>query len=255
VPYVLVTLLLIPVQALAVALRSRLAERLPCLYHSLCCRLIGLQIECRGMRSKARPTLFVGNHTSYIDIILYGAVIPGSFVAKSEVARWPFFGLLAKLQRTVFVDRRRASTRRERDEMTRRLDRGDNLILFPEGTTDDGNRVFPFRSAFLSVAEQRLPAGGAGAGRALAVQPVSIAYVRLNGHPIGYNLRWFFAWYGDMNLGEHLWRLLGLGRVTVVIQFHDVVTLDDFGSRKALSEHCHRVIAEAVSDALSGRTV
>ena len=77
-------------------------------------------------------------------------MIPGSFIAKSEVARWPFFGWLAKLQRSVFVDRQVRSTATQRDAIGERLAAGDALILFPEGTSGDGNRVLPFKSALFA---------------------------------------------------------------------------------------------------------
>src|SRR3546814_6911519 len=83
--------------------------------------------------------------------------------------------------------------------MTRRLEAGDDLVLFPEGTSGDGNRVLAFKSALFSVAERRPQ------GEPLTVQPVSIAYTRLDGLPLGRYLRPFFAWYGDMELGPHLW--------------------------------------------------
>jgi 1-acyl-sn-glycerol-3-phosphate acyltransferase len=84
------------------------------------------------------------------------------------------------------------------------------------------------------------------------VQPVSIAYTRLDGMPIGHVLRPFFAWYGDMDLAPHMWNLVGLGRVTVLVEFHPVVTLAELGSRKALAEHCQRAVAAGVAAALSG---
>ena len=152
--------------------------------------------------SAVRPTLFVCNHSSYLDITVLGSMILGSFVAKTEVASWPFFGMLAKLQRTIFVDRRRHSTHTQRDDLLARLTEGDNVILFPEGTSNDGNRVLPFRSALFSVAEPRRHGGGEGQIKDLIVQPVSIAYVRLNGLPVGHGLRPLFAWYGDMELFE-----------------------------------------------------
>lgn len=254
--YLAVTVTLAPVQLFGLVAYRPLAVRLPRFYHALCCRLLGFQVVRRGRISRTRPTLFVGNHSSYLDIMVYGGLIAGSFVAKTEVAGWPLFGWLAKMQRTVFVDRRRGSTRAQRDEIVRRLEAGDNLILFPEGTSNDGNRVLPFRSALFSVAERgtvrlRGPEGGE---RPLTVQPVSIAYTRLNGFPIGHALRPYFAWYGEMGLASHLWRALGLGRVTVVVEFHRPVTIDEFGSRKALAEHCHQVVADGVAAALSGYT-
>jgi lyso-ornithine lipid O-acyltransferase len=249
IPYILWTLVLVPAQAVAVLLKLRAAETIPLFYHRACCRLIGLRITVKGTRTQQRPTLFVGNHSSYIDIAVFGSLIPGSFVAKSEIASWPFFGMLAKLQRSVFVDRRMHSTGRQRDEIVQRLEDGENLILFPEGTSDDGNGVLPFRSALLSVAERRF---GADA-RPLNLQPVSIAYTGLNGVPLGYSLRPLVAWYGDMELAGHLWQLVGLGRIEVAVTFHPPVTIEAFGTRKALTDHCFREVAAGVAGALAGR--
>jgi len=247
VPYLAATLVLIPLQALAVALGSRLAERIPVVYHRCVCWLFGLEIVVRGTPERTRPTLFVANHSSYIDIEVFSALIPVCFIAKAEVAGWPFFGTLARLQRTVFVDRRPRSTADQRDEIARRLAAGDNLMLFPEGTSDDGNRTLPFFSALFSVAERRL-----SDGRPLTVQPVSIAYAELNGFPVGRSLRPLLAWYGDMELAPHLWHFAGLGRVKVVVEFHPPVNIDRFGSRKGLSEHCRQAIARGVAEAIAG---
>ena len=248
--YGLLVLLLIPVQAMAVAFRMRrLAEGVPLFFHRTCLRVLGMRIDQHGEMSHARPTLFVCNHASYLDVTVLGALIAGCFVAKAEVARWPVFGLLAKLQRTVFVDRQRNSAHRQRDTFAGRIVACDNLILFPEGTSSDGNRTLPFRSALLSVAEP----GRNGAGAPpLVVQPVSIAYTMLNGMPIGHGLRPLVAWYGDMVLADHLWQFLRLGKLTVEVRFHPPVTLEQFGSRKALSDHCHDVVAEGVTEALTG---
>ena len=95
-----------------------------------------------GQRSTVTPTLYVCNHVSYLDIELLGGLIPGSFVAKAEVATWPFFSTLAKAQRTIFVERRSSKTSTSRDEMMRRLNTGDNLMLFPEGTSSDGTPIW-----------------------------------------------------------------------------------------------------------------
>ena len=247
--YLAFTLALIPVQAAALRLGSRLVERLPVFYHRQCCRILGIKVELSGTPSTARPTLFVCNHTSYIDITVLSSAMPISFVAKAEVAGWPLFGLLAKLQRTVFVDRKRGSTMEQRDGIAARLAAGDNLMLFPEGTSDDGNRILPFRSALFSVAE-----GREAGGEPLVVQPVSLAYTRLDGFPVGYGMRPLIAWYGDMAMGGHLWRLAGLGRLTATIAFHRPVTIAEFRSRKGLAEHCQRTVAAGVAAALAGRT-
>ncbi len=245
--YITLTLVLIPVQAVAVVLHLPLSKRLPMWYHRLCCRILGIRLEVFGRRSRARPTLFVANHASYLDIAIYGALIPGSFVAKSEVAKWPLFGLLAKLQNSVFVDRRVRTSHLQASDIGRRLDARDSMILFPEGTSDDGNKVKPFKSALFAVAEMK------PRGQPLVVQPVSLTYSRLDGIPIGRHLRPFFAWYGDMELIPHARRLIGLGRLTVTVSFYDPVTIEEFQSRKELAAHCYKIIARGHADALAGR--
>jgi len=232
---------------LARALKLPARAVLPFWYHRQCSRILGVQIERRGRQSRQHPTLYVSNHASYLDVTVLGALIRGSFVAKSEVRKWPVFGWLATLQRTVFVERRALRSAVHRDEMVRRLEAGDSLILFAEGTSSDGNRVLPFKSALLSVAE--MYRGGAP----LMIQPVSVAYTKLDGLPLGRDLRPFFAWYGDMDLMPHLWQFAGLGRLTVVVHFHRPVTLAEVGSRKALSHYCQAESARGVAAAIAGR--
>ena len=245
--YLSVTAALLPVQVFAVRFNHKLSIRLPLFYHGLCIRILGFKIRTYGNMVTKGPVLFACNHTSYSDISILGALLPASFVAKAEVATWPFFGTLAKLQRTVFVDRRPVKATVQRDEMVRRLEDGDSLILFPEGTSSDGNAVLPFKSALFSVAQIEPN------GEPLMVQPVSIAYTRLDGMPVGRALRPYFAWYGDMTLAPHFWEVAGLGNATVDIVFHPTVTIRDYETRKGLAEHCFQVVAGGVSVANAGR--
>lgn len=245
--YVLLTVPAMFAQAAFLGSRLPLRRTAPLWYHRQCCRVLGVVVQRRGRQSRKHPTLYVSNHVSYVDISVLGMLIRGSFVAKSEVRGWPFFGWLARLQRTVFVERQAGRSAVQRDEMVSRLESGDDLILFPEGTSGDGNRVLPFKSALFSVVERWT------GPEPLTVQPVSITYARLDGLPLGRHLRPFYAWYGDMDLLPHLWQLAGLGRVTVVVEFHPPVALADFGSRKALADHCQGQVARGVAAALSGR--
>ncbi len=212
-------------------------------------KIIGITLIVRGNPCPDQPILFVANHASYLDIVVIGALVRSAFVAKKEVAQWPGIGFMSKLGRTVFIERRPRRSKDQKDAMISRLmDEGESLVLFPEGTSNDGNRVLPFKSALLSVAEARLPDG-----RPLPVQPISIAYTQLGGLPMGRGWRPYFAWYGDMELAPHLWTVLGLGRLTVEVDFHPAVTLEQFGSRKALADHCYDVIRRGVVEANIGR--
>jgi 1-acyl-sn-glycerol-3-phosphate acyltransferase len=241
------TLSLMPVQVVGLILRRRWTSTLPVFYHRWCCRILGLRIQVIGTPTTARPALFAANHISYTDITVLGSMIPGSFIAKTEVGKWPFFGWLAKLQRSVFVDRQMRSAAAQRDAIGDRLAVGEALILFPEGTSGDGNRVLPFKSALFAAAQRekdRPP---------VIVQPVSLAYVRLDGMPIRRLYRPFFAWYGTTDLAPHMWSMVGLGTVDVVLQFHPPAFLADCGSRKALAGYCHARVAGGLASALFGR--
>ena len=242
------TLALLPLQLAALRLVPKLASALPRLYHRGNCLILGLEIEVIGEMVQTRPALFAANHSSWVDIIVLSAVIPGSFVAKHEVAGWPIIGLLAKLQRSIFIERRSRRAGEYRDQMLTRHEAGDLLILFPEATSSDGNRVLPFKSSLFAVAEQ--PVRGA----ALTVQPVSVTYTRLDNLPMGRRHRPLVAWYGSMPLLPHLWRLLGAGPATAVVEFHPAVTIAELASRKALAVYCHERIAAGVSSALAGRS-
>ncbi|MEI8393420.1 MAG: lysophospholipid acyltransferase family protein [Rhodospirillaceae bacterium] len=242
------TAILVPFQILAVGLKLNLRRYLPLLYHRVCLWLFDVKVVVIGRMSMERPTLFVSNHVSYFDIEVLGSLIAGSFVAKSEVAGWPLFGLLAKLQETVFVNRKATREVRQQGEtLVGRLQTGDHLILFPEGTSSDGNRVLPFKTALFSAAAQRINE------RPLVVQPISLTAVALDGMPLGRMLRPVYAWYGDMDLGPHLWELAKLGGITVIVEFHPPTTVEATGSRKSLAEACFRVIRDGVSRAVSGR--
>ena len=244
--YLAWTLVLMPVQAVGLALRRPWTATFPVFYHRRCCRILGLRVRRIGRPTQARPVLFAANHISYLDITVFGSLIPGSFIAKREVKRWPLFGWLARLQRSVFIDRQVRSTAHQRDSIAGRLAAKEALILFPEGTSGDGNRLLPFKSALFSVADH-------AATGPVTVQPVSIAYTRLDGMPIGRALRPLFAWYGTMTLAPHLWTLIGLGTVEIVVEFHPPTTLAVCGSRKALARYCEERVASGLAAAVSGR--
>lgn len=248
VAYLLLTLLLLPFHLLALAVGARPVVRwLPVIYHRTVCVILGIKVRVNGERSRVMPTLFVCNHVSYLDIEVLGGRVPGCFVAKAEVATWPFFSTLAKAQRTIFVDRRSAKTNNSRDEMLRRLDTGDNLMLFPEGTSSDGTRVLPFRSALFATAQLRR------ADKPIVVQPVAISYTRLDGIPLGRYWRPLFAWFGDLDLVPHLWQMVCLGETEAVVTFFPPVDIDRLGDRKKLAEYCFRQVSAGVQAANSGR--
>jgi 1-acyl-sn-glycerol-3-phosphate acyltransferase len=252
--FLVVTLILLPLQWAAVQLRLPARRSIPYRYHRFVCRLFGVHVSVLGTPLPAGG-LMTANHTGWLDIPILSAVAPVSFVGKIEVAKWPFFGTLARLQRTIFIRRERANALQDRDTIRKRLVEGDTLVLFPEGTSSDGNRVLPFRSALLSAAELDLGEDAAHGRRHASVQPVSIALVGLHGMPMGRENRPFYAWYGDMELVPHLWEALKSGPMDVMVEFHQPLTVDEAGGRKELASRCEAAVRSGLTRALSGAKI
>jgi 1-acyl-sn-glycerol-3-phosphate acyltransferase len=242
------TLLSLLIQSAMMALPGRGKVVFARVYWAAMCRLVGLQVRVIGPLLRPpgvedRPIVYVSNHTSWLDILVLGGRLEACFIAKEEVAGWPLIGWIAKLGRTVYVRRQRTSTARERDDMLARLTSGDNLILFPEGTTSDGSRVMPFRSAFMSIAE----APSAPGGRPPWVQPVSVVYDRLGYLPAGRNTRALFSWYGDMEIGSHFWQIAQYHGMRATVLLHPPLDPASFPSRKALAQATWTAVADGAA--------
>jgi 1-acyl-sn-glycerol-3-phosphate acyltransferase len=251
--FVVTALATIPWQSSAIRFRLKRRKTLPNRYSRFLCKLFGIRITVIGTPVRDRGVLMVANHTSYLDIIVLGGTTPVSFVAKSEVNTWPFFGLMARLYETVFVERaRRSQAGVSRDQIRERLQEGDALILFPEGTSNDGNRVLPFKSALMGATEAVVGTDTQGRAEHVPVQPVSLAYTGYYGMPMGRENRPLFAWYGDMDLVPHLWEAVTSGPIDVVVQFHEPMTVDQMGGRKPLAVRAEAVVREGQARALAG---
>ncbi len=243
---------LMPLQLLFLATGSRYARIFPHWYHRQVCKLLGIRLNVEGDIAKANGVLLIANHVSWLDITVLSAVAPVSFVAKQEVATWPFVSWLAKLQRSVFVDRtRRSETGDKANEILDRLARGDHIVLFAEGTSSDGNSVEPFRTALFAAAK---PSGGSPLGDEVSAQTLALTYTKIYGLPLCRRGRHRIAWYGDMDLASHAWRLLGFGPVDAQIRIGPPVPLDQFPDRKALASYAEDKVRKDVAELLRGRT-
>lgn len=211
-------------------------------WHARMCKLGGIDVTVHGHPESQGSVLFVANHISYIDILAIGGVIDGCFIAKSDVAGWPVFGWLAKQRRTLFVERRSRRAKDQGSWLKDRLTAGDDLILFPEGTSTEGLEVLPFKSTLFAAVEN------ASIDDDVIIQPLTIAYNRYDSGPLCEDMRPRYAWYGDMTLGDHLWYWLGLRRVGVDLIFHAPIKASSHPSRKNLANHCHQIVARGLQD-------
>ena len=248
--FMLLTLPLMPVQALFIASGTPMRKYLPSWYHRVVCRLMQVRVHISGEPPSMEAALFVSNHISWLDIPVLSSITPLSFIAKQEVAGWPFVSWLAKLQRTVFVDRnRRASVKETANAVLERLNGGERVVLFAEGTSSDGNQVLPFKSSLFAAVE---PNGDRESGHIL--QTVAIVYTRVYGLPMNRQQRPAIAWYGDMDMLSHAWGVLKGGPLDVQVRFGKPVSMAIVGDRKKLAEHAHQRVRSDFSRLITGRS-
>lgn len=242
-------ILLLPFHLIAIYASGRATMSVARLWQRFVCFLIGIRVTVTGAPADGRPLLLLANHTSWLDIPILASVAPVSFIAKKEVANWPVVGFLAKAQRSVFIDReRRHATGSHADEVAGRLSKGDIMVLFAEGTSSDGNRVLPFRSALVGAAQKAIEADGAA-----TVQPVAISYQRMLGLPLGRQHRPLVAWYGGTNLLPHLKRVLSEGGIDVHVVFGPARRLSARDDRKAITQEAGTLVQRLVSALNAGR--
>jgi lyso-ornithine lipid O-acyltransferase len=236
------------VQTLIIFTRLPIRRHVPVFYHRLMCRLLGLRVHISGTPAKG-PVLLVSNHISWLDIPILGSLAPLSFVAKKEVSTWPFIGLMARMQSTLFVDRtRRTTVVQTANNIVKRLDRGERIVLFAEGTSGDGNQVLPFKSSLFSAIE---PNEKNGEGH--QIQTVAIVYTHVHGLPMNRQQRPIIAWYGDMDMLPHAWGVLKGGPLDVHVRLGEPLPVGPIGDRKKLAAHAYEHVRGNFSQLLTAR--
>jgi 1-acyl-sn-glycerol-3-phosphate acyltransferase len=217
-------------------------------YYRILCKLLRIRVRVVGELVRDRAVLLVSNHVSWADILVIGSLAPVAFVSKREVADWPLVGAAARLQRTVFVDRsRRHQTGDAIAEIVKRLASGTSMVLFAEGTSSDGNRVLPFRSALVGAVEE------AAAGGAILIQPMSICYTALHGIPMGRQHRPLVAWYGELDFMPHIKAFIARGAVDAVVTFGEPFAADGVADRKAMTKRLEDAVRAITAATLRGR--
>jgi 1-acyl-sn-glycerol-3-phosphate acyltransferase len=193
-------------------------------------RSAGMRVKVEG-RPLRRHVLFLANHSSWLDIMLIAGASGAAFVSKEEVARWPVIGWLSRLNKTIFVARtQRGAVRDQADALRSALATGQPVALFPEGTTEGGAAVLPFRASLLASLFPPLPA--------VKVQPVAVDYGAA-AHDI--------AWVGKEGAGDNARRVLSRKGVTpVTIRFLKPLDPQDFRDRKGLAEAARGAIVAAL---------
>lgn len=241
----LVSLVLVPLQLLALRFGWNILHVVPMRFHRILLRLFNVRVTERGRPPGEAATLVVANHVSWLDIPVIGSLHPLSFIAKSEIEGWPVVGHLARLQRSVFIDRqRRKATAEVNDALAHRLVKGEVIVLFAEGTTSDGNRLLPFRSSLVGAAQTALMHDSV---ERVLLQPLAITYTRRHGLPVTRRDRPFIAWYGDMDLASHLKMFVQGIPLDVVVTWGEPIPFN--GSRKGATALAEAEVRKALRGA------
>lgn len=236
--FLLITVLLLGPYALVASIRQHPAKRaIARLWFAACTKITGMTITVRGTAATSNGVLYVANHVSYLDIIIFGQLLDTRFIAKSDVAGWPLFGLLARLSDTLFITRDRKKSTEDSKQIEAAINNSQRLLMFPEGTSSDGRTVLPFKSSLFSAVEP------AKVRPEICVQPVAISYTSYaDGRALTGSLRDLYAWYGDMTLFGHLMTVFGLKGASVEVRFLPPIRPAAFADRKQLAAACETAV-------------
>lgn len=235
----ILTIILFPFQIIWV-LPSILLNRLPRfqgpiarLWFRSVVRIFNIKVTIVNKRSLSKKQkIFLSNHISYMDIPILGAYFNCFFIAKSDIAGWPIFGILSKLAGTIFVTRHRRFLKSQLAQMNKHLNAKQSLMIFPEGTTNTGQEILRFKSGLLnSVFELK---------KKPVIQPLSLIYTHVNEKRLETQEDFDqIAWYGDMTMKPHFLHLLKQKnfRARVVIHPAMIVTPEDDAKKIALQAY------------------
>jgi len=213
--------------------RGRYRARFQQAWARVLCAVLGIRVEVIGDFPRGWNGLVVANHLGYADILVLGSLLPGTFISKAEVAGWPLIGFLASIAGTVYVDREdRAAAGAFAGRLKTRLLTGDNILLFPEGTSSRGESVLPFKTA---------PFAAVAGAEGKTVIPMYIDVVEIEGKPAVGSCRDTVCWHGDAELVPHLYRLLALRGIRFRVVLGAPIPCDGRGRKTLARESRERV--------------
>lgn len=194
---------------------------------------------------KQKNFLLVSNHMSYIDILVLSSIQPCVFVTSVDMGEQPFLGPMAEMGGSIFVERRhRRQISHDVNVMAETLRAGHNVVIYPEGTSSNGERVLPFKKSLLMSAVE--------AG--VDIMPLTIKYIEVNGEPFSLENRDRLCWYGDMDFLSHFLGLMKVRGARAQLHFHEPLPVTKETTRYELADQCHQLISRTYGEPFVGRS-
>ena len=228
--------------------KGPISRILPMLWMRWVCMVFGIRVCKQGTPYRDGQVISMCNHLSYLDIPVVGSVIPDSFVSKSDVAKWKLFGFLAGLRQTAYVIRGSVDPIVASQGVEKRLAEGDNLIIYPEGTSTDGQEVLEFkRGVFARAIDAQI--------ENLKIQPVTLSVTNVDGHPNEtQDDRDLYAWHNgmddDFELQHHLWKFAQSKGADIKLIFHEPIAVKDYNDRKILAKDTHKAVSMGLQNSI-----
>ena len=246
-----VLLLLLVVPPLVLVYKTKLSPYYNLIAFKLFCLCLGMKTKIKkGKVIKGKKVLLVSNHNSYLDIFGIGSKIITNFVSKDDVKKWPIFGYCATLGNTIYISRDRMKAAKEVNFMEKELEkRKIPVIIFPEGTSTDGNEVLPFKSSLFAMFENQF---GKKTDNPIFIQPVSIAYTYEKKRKLSPIQRHNYAWYiKEQTLGGHLFNAMKHTPFTMEVIIHDPIDITKFKDRKELANYCYKIVSGGFNEIIN----
>ena len=241
--FLLLCAITIPLLILALPFQNykRLFCIVPTFFHRTTCFIFGVKVGIEGSPVKDAHVIYVGNHLSYIDIPAIGSVLPATFISKAEVRNWPVFGILARLSKTIFIERDKSAALKCIADINLSLKKGYSLILFPEGTSTKGVEILPFKSSIFELfLSNELKEN-------LIVQPFTVTINKIEGRPVRHEDEHdIYAWYGDMTMLPHLWNIAKSTGVEILLNFHTPLPAVNYTNRKIFALEAQKLVAQGL---------
>lgn len=195
---------------------------------------MGARVKIVGVPLK-RDVFFMPNHVSWFDIPVLGGVTGSAFVSRAEIGQMGVLGWMARLNRTIFVNRKaRMSVAEQINALREAVADTWSVVIFPEGTVTDGHSLLPFKTSMLSVLEPPPPG--------MLVQPIVMDY--------GAIAEWI-AWLDQETGIANARRIFARpGTFTVTLHFLDPFDPHDVGGRKAIAAEARRQIETRLVECL-----